>query len=159
LLIVGAPSLCCNAVDAIDCACTLGHRLRESPRKVKRRSSQFRNLHPRRSGAMVAFLTALVCLLAGALHQLRDLQVNEAMFRPAPAESLITNLGSSGKIEISRANVVAEHDKDDSFSVKTLEQMIVLALVKPPSILLREPRSSHPDSPAAIEIPPPRYLT
>ncbi|UGY16803.1 MULTISPECIES: hypothetical protein [Bradyrhizobium] len=107
----------------------------------------------------MAFLIALVCLLAGALHQLRDLQVNEAMVRPTAVESLITNIGSSGKIEISRANVVAEHDKDDSFSVKTLEQMFVLALVKPPSILLREPRTSHPDSLAAIETPPPRYLT
>lgn len=126
---------------------------------MKSRSSQFRNLHPRSSGAVVAFLIALVCLLAGALHQLRDLQVNEAMARPTSVESLITNIGSAGKIEISRANVVAEHDKDDSFSVKTLEQMIVLALVRPPSILLREPRTSHPDSLAAIETPPPRYPT
>ena len=137
----------------------LGYRRRESRRKVKSRSTQFGNLHPRSSGAVVAFLIALVCLLAGALHQLRDLQVNEAMVQPTALESLITNIGSSGKIEISRANVVAEHDKDDSFSVKTLEQMIVLTLVKPPSILLREARTSHPDSLAAIETPPPRYLT
>jgi hypothetical protein len=126
---------------------------------VKSRSSQFRNLHPRSSGAVVAFLIALVCLLAGALHQLRDLQVNEAMFRPTTVESLIKNIGSSGKIDISRANVVAEHDKDDSFSVKTLEQMIVLALIKPPSVLLTQPRTSHPDLLAEIETPPPRYLT
>jgi hypothetical protein len=126
---------------------------------VKSRSSQFRNLHPRGSGAVVAFLIALVCLLAGALHQLRDLQVNEAMFRPVTSVSLTKNTGSSGKIDISRANVIAEHDKDDSFSVKTLEQMIVLAPVKPPSVLLRQPWTSHPDSLAEIETPPPRYLT
>ncbi|MDB5583151.1 MAG: hypothetical protein JWR80_8327 [Bradyrhizobium sp.] len=125
---------------------------------MKSRSDQFRNLHPRSSSAVVAFFIALVCLLAGALHQLRDLQVNAAMFRPAALVSLTKNIGSSGKIDISRANVIAEHDKLDS-SVTAPEQMIELALVKPPLVLLRPPRTSHPDSLAEIETPPPRYLT
>ena len=107
---------------------------------------------------MPVFL-ALVCLLAGALHQLRDLQVNAAMFRPAALESLTKNTGPSGKIDISRANVIAEHDKDDSFSVTTPEQMLVSALVTPSSALLRQPRTPHSDSVAEIETPPPRYLT
>jgi hypothetical protein len=126
---------------------------------VKSRSNQFGKLRLRRPGGVVPVFLALVCLLAGALHQLRDLQVNAAMFRPAALESLTKNTGPSGKIDISRANVIAEHDKDDSFSVTTPEQMIVLALVKPSSVLLRQPRTPHSDSIAEIETPPPRYLT
>jgi len=107
----------------------------------------------------VPVFLALVCLLAGAFHQLCDLQVNAAMLRPAALESLAKNTDTSGKIEISRTNVIAEHDKDDSFSVTTPEQMIVLALVKPSSVLVRQPRTPHSDSVAEIETPPPRYLT
>ena len=108
---------------------------------------------------MPVFL-ALVCLLAGALHQLRDLQVNAAMLRPAATlETLTKNTDTSGKIEISRTNVIAEHDKDDSFSVSTPDQMILSALVRPSSVLVREPRTPDSDSIAEIETPPPRYLT
>jgi hypothetical protein len=126
---------------------------------VKSRSNQFGKLRLRRSGGVVPVFLALVCLLAGALHQLRDLQVNAAMFRPAALESLTKNTGPSGKIDISRANVIAEHDKDDSFFVTTPEQMIVSALVTLSSALLRQPRTPHSDSVAQIETPPPRYLT
>src|SRR5882672_2497635 len=114
-------------------AISFEHRLRESPRKVKSRSNQFGKLRLLRPGGVVPVFLALVCLLAGALHQLRDLQVNAAMFRPAALESLTKDTGPSGKIGISRTNVIAEHDKDDSFSVTTPEQMILSALVKPPS--------------------------
>jgi hypothetical protein len=103
------------------------------------------------------FLT-LICLLAGAFHQMCDLQVNGAMFKPAALVSFTKNTGTSGRIDISRANVVADHDKLDS-SVTTPEQMIVLAIVQPSSVLLRQPRTSHSDSVAEIETPPPRYLT
>jgi hypothetical protein len=103
------------------------------------------------------FLT-LVCLLAGAFHQLCDLQVNAATFTPAALVSFTKSTGTSGKIDISRTNVVADHDKLDS-SVATPEQMIVLAIVQPSSVLLRQPRTSHSDSVAEIETPPPRYLT
>jgi hypothetical protein len=109
-------------------------------------------------GVAPVFL-ALMCLLAGAFHQLCDLQVDAATFRPAALESLTKNTDTSGKIDISRANVIAEHDKDDSFSVTTPEQMIVLALVKPSSVSVRQPRTPHSDSVAEIETPPPRYLT
>jgi hypothetical protein len=126
---------------------------------VKSRSNQFGNLRLRRPGGVVPVFLAFVCLLAGAFHQLCDLQVNAAMFMPAASESLTKNTDTSGKIEISRTNVIAEHDKDDSFSVTTPEQMIVLALVKPSSVLVRQPRRPHSDSVAEIETPPPRYLT
>jgi hypothetical protein len=72
--------------------------------------------------------------------------------------SFTKDTGTSGRIDISRANVVADHDKLDS-SVTTPEQMIVLAIVQPSSVLLRQPRTSHSDSVAEIETPPPRYLT
>jgi hypothetical protein len=125
---------------------------------VKSRSNQFGKLRLRRPGGIVPVFLALVCLLAGAFHQLCDLQVNAAMFKPAALESLTKNTDTSGEIEISRTNVIAEHDKDDSFSVTTPEQMIVLALVKPLSVLVRRPRTSHSDSVAEIETPPPKYL-
>jgi hypothetical protein len=137
---------------------TFGHRFRESPRKVKSRSNQFGKLRLRRPGSVVPVFLTLICLLAGTFHQLRDLQVNAGMFRPATLESLTKNSDTSGKIGVSRANVIAEHDKLDS-SVTTAEQMIVLALVKPSSVLLRQPRTPHSDSLAEIETPPPRYLT
>jgi hypothetical protein len=60
-------------------------------------------------------------VLAGALHQLRDLQLNEAMFRPAAFDSFTKNTNTSGKIGISRTNVITEHDKFDS-SVTTLSR-------------------------------------
>jgi hypothetical protein len=107
----------------------------------------------------VAVFLALVCLLAGALHQLRDLQVNAAMFGPAALESLTKNKDTSGKIDISKANVIAEHDKDDSFSVTTPAQVIVAGVIIPSSTSFRLPRTSHSDSVAEIETPPPRYLT
>jgi hypothetical protein len=126
---------------------------------VKSRSNQFGKPRLRRPGGFVPVFLALVCLLAGAFHQLSDLQVNAAVFKPAALESLTKNTDTSGKIDISRANVIAEHDKDDSFSVTTPEQMIVLALVKPSSVSVRQPRTPHSDSAAEIETPPPRYLT
>ena len=107
---------------------------------------------------MAVFL-ALVCLLVGALHQLRDLQVNAAMFKPATLQLLAKNTGTPGKIDISKANVIAEHDKDDSFSVTAAEQMIALALAKPTSGRVPQPRTYHSDSVPEIETPPPRYLT
>jgi hypothetical protein len=73
-------------------------------------------------------------------------------------ESIRKSTSTSGKIDISRTNVIADHDKLDS-SVTTPEQMIVLAIVKRSSVLLRQPRTSHSDSVAEIETPPPRYLT
>jgi hypothetical protein len=153
-----APSLCCGAPTPSIAHVTFGHRLRESPRQVKSRSNQFGKLRLRRPGGVVPVFLALVCLLAGALHQLRDLQVNAAMFRPAASESLTKSTSTSGKIDTSRPNVVADHDKLDS-SVTTPEQMIVLAIVQPSSVLLRQPRTSYSDSVAEIETPPPRYLT
>jgi hypothetical protein len=74
-------------------------------------------------------------------------------------ESLTKSTDTSGKIGISRTNVIAEHDKDDSFFVTTPEQMILSALVKPSSALFQQPRTPDPDSVAEIETPPPRYLT
>jgi hypothetical protein len=73
-------------------------------------------------------------------------------------ESIRKSTSTSGKIDISRTNVIADHDKLDS-SVTTPEQMIVLAIVTRSSVLLRQPRTSHSDSGAEIETPPPRYLT
>src|SRR6267142_1569788 len=142
--------------DAIIAHVSSGYRLRESPRKVKARSSQ--NLRLRSPGGVVPVFLALVCLLAGAFHQLRDLQVNAAMLTPATLESLAKNTDTSGKIEISRANVIAEHDKDDSFSVTTPELMIVLTLVRPSSVSVRQPPPRDPDSLAETDTPPPRYL-
>jgi hypothetical protein len=129
-----------------------------SPRQVKSRSNQIGKLRLRRPGGVVPVFLALVCLLAGAFHQLCDLQVNAATFTPAALESLTKSTNTSGKIDISRTNVIADHEKLDS-SVTTPEQMIVLAIVKPSSVLLRQPRTSHSDSVAEIETPPPRYLT
>ena len=106
---------------------------------------------------MPVFL-ALVCLLAGAFHQLCDLQVNAATFTPAALESLTKSTNTSGKIDISRTNVIADHEKLDS-SVTTPEQMIVLAIVQPSSVLLRQPGTPDSDLIAEIETPPPRYLT
>jgi hypothetical protein len=125
---------------------------------VKSRSNQFGKLRLRRPGGVVPVFLALVCLLAGAFHQLCDLQVNAATFTPAAFESLTKSTNTSGKIDISRTNVIADHDKLDS-SVTTPEQMIVLAIVKLSSVLLRQPRTSHSDSVAEIETPLPRYLT
>jgi hypothetical protein len=125
---------------------------------VKSRSSQFGKLRLRRPGGVVPVFLTLICLLAGAFHQLCDLQVNGAMFKPAALVSLTKSTSTSGKIGLSRTNVVADHDKLDS-SVTTPQQMIVLAIVQPSSVLLRQPRTSHPDAVAEIETPPPRYLT
>jgi hypothetical protein len=125
---------------------------------VKSRSNQFGKLRLRRPGGVVPVFLTLICLLAGAFHQLCDLQVNAAMFKPAALESIRKSTSTSGKIDISRTNVIADHDKLDS-SVTTPEQMIVLAIVKRSSVLLRQPRTSHSDSVAEIETPPPRYLT
>jgi hypothetical protein len=126
---------------------------------VNSRSSQFGNLRLRTLRGATGIFLALVCLLAGAFHQLRDLQVNAATFRPTTLESLTKTTDRSGKIDISRANVIAEHDKDDSFSVTTPGQMTVLTLVKPSSVSVRQPRTPDSDSIAEIETPPPRYLT
>jgi len=104
-------------------------------------------------------LLALICLLSGALHQLRDLEVSAATFRPAVLESFAGNSGTSKKIDISARKVIAEHDADDSFSVTAPSQMSVSALVQPSSVAFRQPRTPHPDSLAEIETPPPRYLT
>ncbi len=106
---------------------------------------------------MPVFL-ALICLLAAAFHQLCDLQMNAAVFNPAAVELLGKSSGTSGKIDISRASVIADHDKFDS-SVTTPEQLIVLAIVEPSSILLRQPQASRPDLVVEIETPPPRQLT
>jgi hypothetical protein len=157
-LLITGTTVMLQCVDTV-AHVTFGNRRRESRRKVKSRSNQFGKLRLRRPGGFVPVFLALVCLLAGAFHQLRDLQVNAEMFRPAALESLTKNTDTSGTIEISRANVIAEHDKDDSFSVATPEQMIVLALVKPSSVSIRQPRTPRPDSVAEIETPPPRYLT
>jgi hypothetical protein len=154
-----APSLCCGASTPSIAHVTFGHRLRESPRQVKSRSNQFGKLRLRSPGGVVPVFLALVCLLAGALHQLRDLQVNAAMFRPAALELLTKNTGPSGKIDISRANVIAEHDKDDSFSVTTPAQVIVAGAIIPSSTSFRQPRTPDSDLIAEIETPPPRYLT
>jgi hypothetical protein len=126
---------------------------------VKSRSNQFGKLRLRRPGGIVPVFLGLVCLLAGALHQLRDLQVNAAMFKPATLQLLAKNTGTPGKTDISKANVIAEHDKDDSFSVSAPEQMIALALAKPSSCPVRQPRTYRSDSVFEIETPPPRYLT
>jgi hypothetical protein len=125
---------------------------------VKSGSSQFGKLRLRKPGGVVPILLALICLLAAAFHQLCDLQVNAAMFHPAASESLGKSSGTSGKIGISRANAIADHEKFDS-SVTTPEQLILLAIVKPSSVLLRQPRTFRPDSVAQIETPPPRHLT
>jgi hypothetical protein len=145
--------------DAIIARVSSGHRPRESPRKVKARSSQSRN--PRLHGLrrVAPMLLALICLLSGALHQLRDLEVSAATFRPAVLESFAGNSGTSKKIDISARKVIAEHDADDSFSVTAPSQMSVSALVQPSSVAFRQPRTPHPDSLAEIETPPPRYLT
>jgi hypothetical protein len=126
---------------------------------VKSRSSQFGKRRLRTARGVASVFLALVCLLAGAFHQLRDLQVNAAMLKPAALESLTKNTDTSGKIGISRTNVIAEHDKDDSFSVTTPAQLIVSALVIPSSILFRQPGTANTGSVTEIETPPPRYLT
>jgi hypothetical protein len=126
---------------------------------VKSRSNQFGKLRLRRPCGFAPVFLALVCLLAGALHQLRDLQVNAAMFRPVALESLTKNNDTSGKIDISRANVIAEHDKDDSFSVTTPAQVIAAGVIIPSSTSFRQPRTPDSDLIAEIETPPPRYLT
>jgi hypothetical protein len=125
---------------------------------VKSGSGQFGKLHLRKLGGVVPVFLALICLLAAAFHQLCDLQVKAAMFNPAALESHGKGSGTSGKIDISRTNAIADHEKFDS-SVTTPEQPIVLAIVKPSSVLLRQPRTSRPDSVAEIETPPPRHLT
>jgi hypothetical protein len=126
---------------------------------VKSRSSQLGNLRLRTRRGVTGIFLALVCLLAGAFHQLRDLQVTAAMFGPAALESLTKNNDTSGKIDISRANVIAEHDKDDSFSVTTPAQVIVAGVIIPSSTSFRQPRTPDSDLIAEIETPPPRYLT
>jgi hypothetical protein len=126
---------------------------------VNSRSSQFGNLRLRTRRGVTGIFLALVCLLAGAFHQLRDLQVNAATFRPTTLESLTKTTDTSGKIDIFRANVIAEHDKDDSFSVTAPAQVIVAAIVIPSSASFRQPRTPDSGSLAEIETPPPRYLT
>ena len=126
---------------------------------MKSRSSQFGNLRLRTRRGVTGIFLAFVCLLAGAFHQLRDLQVTAAMFGPAASESLTKNNDTSGKIDISRANVIAEHDKDDSFSVTTPAQVIAAGVIIPSSTSFRQPRTPDSDLIAEIETPPPRYLT
>jgi hypothetical protein len=126
---------------------------------VKSRSSQFGNRRLRSARGVASVFLALICILAGAFHQLCDLEVDAAMFRPTALASLTKNTDTSRKVGVSGTNVVADHDDDDSFSVSTPPQMSVLALVQPSSVSFGQPQTPDSGSIAEIETPPPRYLT